>query len=75
MQVKKQQLGPDMEQVTSLKFGKEYNKAIYSHPVYLAYIQSASCEMMGWMNHKLESRLPGEISAALYMQMITNNRK
>ena len=62
------------EITTGSKLGKEY-KVVYCQPVYLDYIQSASCEMMGWMNHKLESRLPGEISAALYMQMITNNRK
>ena len=75
MQVKKQQLKPNMEQQTGSKLGKEYVKAVYCHSAYLTYIQSKSCKMMGWMNHKLESRLPGEISAALYMQMITNNRK
>ena len=60
MQVKKQKLEPDMEQQTGSKLGKEYIKAIYCHPVYLTYMQSTSCEMLGWMKHKLESRLPGE---------------
>ena len=60
MWVKKQQLEPDMEHCTGSKLGKEYDKAIYCHPVYLAYMQSTSCKMSGWMNHKLESRLPGE---------------
>jgi len=62
MQVKKQQLEPDMEQQTGSKMGKEYIKAVYCHPAYLTYMKSTSCEMLGWMNHKLESRLPGEIS-------------
>ena len=61
MQVKKQQLEPDMEQWTGSKLGKEYIKAVYCHPAYLLYIQSTSCEMLGWMKHKLESRLLGEI--------------
>ena len=61
MQVKKQQLELDMEQQTGSKLGKKYVKAAYCHPVYLTYIQSTSCEMLGWMKHKLESRLPGEI--------------
>ena len=64
-----------MQQWTGSRLGKEYIKAVYCHPAYLTYTQSTSYEMPGWMNHKLESRLPGEISAALYMQMITNNRK
>ena len=59
MQVKKQQLEPDMEQWTGSKLGKEY-KAVYCHPAYLTYMQSTSCKMPGWMKHKLESRLPGE---------------
>ena len=46
----------------SFKLGKEYVKAVYCHPAYLTYMQSTSCEMLGWMKHKLESRLPGEIS-------------
>ena len=53
-----------MEQWTGSKFGKEYGKAIYCHPVYLTYMQSTSCKMLGWMNHKLESGLLGEISIA-----------
>ena len=62
MQVKKQQLEPDMEQQTGSKLGKECIKAVYCHPVYLTYMQSTSCEMPGWMKQKLESRLQGEIS-------------
>ena len=62
MQVKKQQLEPDMEQQTSSKLEKEYVKAVYYHPAYLTYMQSTSCEMPDWMKHKLESRFPGEIS-------------
>ena len=62
IQVKKQQLEPDMEQQTCSKLGKEYVKAVYSHPAYLTYMQSISCEMPDWMKHKLESRLLGEIS-------------
>ena len=62
MQVKKQQLELGMEQQTGLKLGKGYIKAVYSHPAYLTYMQSTSCKMPGWMKHKLESRLPGEIS-------------
>ena len=62
MQVKKQQLELDMEKQTDSNSGKEYIKAVYFHPAYLTYMQSISCEMLGWMKHKLESRLPGEIS-------------
>ena len=69
MQVKKQQLKLDMEQWTGSKLGKEYVKAVYCHPAYLTYVQSTSCEMLGWMKHKLESRLLGEISIASDMQM------
>ena len=68
MQVKKLQLEPDIEQRTGSKLGKEYVKAVYCHPAYLTYMQSTSCEMPGWMKHKLESRLPGEISITLDMQ-------
>ena len=50
-------LEPDMEQQTGSKSGKEYVKAVYCHPAYLTYMQNASCEMPGWMKHKLESRL------------------
>ena len=62
MQIKKQQLELDMEQKTGSKSRKEYVKAVYCHPVYLICIQSASWERPGWMKHKLESRLPWEIS-------------
>ena len=53
MQVKKQQLELDMEQQIGSKLGKEYIKAVYCHPTYLTYMQSTSCEMPGWMKHKL----------------------
>ena len=69
MQVKKQELELDMEQHTSSKSGKEYIKAVYCHPACLTYIQSTSCEMLGWMKHKLESRLPEEMSITSDMQM------
>ena len=69
MQVKNQQLELDMEKQTGSKLGKEYIKAVYCHPAYLTYIQSTSCEMLGWMKHKLESRLLGEISITSHMQM------
>ena len=58
-----------MEQQAGSKLGKEYVKAVYSHSAYLTYMQSTSCEMLGWMKHKLESRLPGEISITSEMQM------
>ena len=61
MQIKKEQLELDIEQWTGSKLGKEYVKAVYCHPAYLTSIQSTSCEMLGWMNHKLELILPGEI--------------
>ena len=70
MQVKKQQLEPDMEQQTGSKLGKEYVKAVYCHPAHLTYVQSTSCEMPGWMKHKLESRFLGEISITSDMQVI-----
>ena len=69
MQVKKQQLEPDMEQQTGSKLGKEYVKAVYCHPSYLMSMQSTLCKMPGWIKHKLESRLPGEISITSDMQM------
>ena len=69
MQVKKQQLELDMEQQTGSKSRKEYVKAVYCHPAYLTSMQSTSCKMPGWMKHKLESRLPGEISITSDMQM------
>ena len=69
MQVKKQQVEPDMEQWTGFKLGKEYIKAVYCHPAYLTSMQSTSCDLLGWMKHKLESRLLGEISITSDMQM------
>ena len=70
MQVKKQQLEVDMEQQTGSKSGKQYEKAAYYHPAYLTYTQSTSCEMLGWMKHKLELRLQGEISITSDVQII-----
>ena len=69
MQIKKQQLEQDMEQQTGSRLRKEYIKAVYCHPAYLTYIQSTSCEMLGWMKHKLESRVLGEISITSDMQI------
>ena len=69
MQAKKQQLELDMEQHTDSKSGKEYIKAIYCHSAYLTYMQSTSCEIPGWMKHKLESRFQGEIPITSDMQM------
>ena len=69
MQDKKQQLGLDMEQQTGSKSGKEYIKVVYCHSAYLTYMQSISEEMLDWMKHKLESRLPGEISITSDVQM------
>ena len=68
MQVKKQQLELDMEQWTGSKLGEEYVKAVYYHPAYLTHLQSTSCKMPGWMKHKIESRLLGEI-------LITSDRQ
>ena len=68
MQVKKQQLEPDMEQWTGSKLGKGYDKVVYCHLIYLTYMQNIPCEMLGWMKHKLESRLSGEISITSDMQ-------
>ena len=62
MQVKKQQLEPDMEQQTGFRLGKEYVRAVYCHPACSTYMQRTSSEMLSWMKHKLESRLLGEIS-------------
>ena len=67
--VKKQQLEPDMEQQTGSKLGKEYIKAVCYHPAYSTYMQSTSCEMPGWMKHKLQSTLLGEISITSDMQI------
>ena len=69
MQVKKQQLQQDMEQQTISKLRKEYVKAVYYYPTYLAYMESTSYEMPGWMKNKLESRLPREISITSDTQM------
>ena len=69
MQVKKQQLELDMEQWTGSKLENEYVKAVYCHPADLTSMQSTSCEMLGWMKHKLESRLLGEISITSDMHM------
>ena len=69
MQVKKQQLELNMEKQTGSKLGKEYIKVVYCHPAYLTSMQSTLCEMLSWMKHKLESRLPGEISITSDMQM------
>ena len=69
MQIKKQQLELEMEQWAGSKLGKGYVKAVHCHPTYLTYLQSISCEMPGWMNHKLESKLLGEISITSDMQM------
>ena len=69
MQVKKQQLELDMEWQTGSKLGKEYVKAVYCHPDYLNSMRSTSCKMPGWMKHKLESRLLGEISIISDKQM------
>ena len=62
MQIKNQQLEPNLKQHTDSKLGKECIKAVYCYPVYLTSIQSASCEMLSWMKHKLDSRFPEEIS-------------
>ena len=69
VQAKNQQVEPDMGQQTCSKLGKEYVKTVYCHPAYLTYMQSTSWEMLGWRKHKLESRLPREISITSNMQM------
>ena len=71
MWLEKQQLELGMEKLTASKLGKEYYKAVYCHPVYLISMQSTSCEIPGWMNHKLESRLLGEISITPDLHMIS----
>ena len=70
LQVKKQRLELDIEQQTGSKSGKEYVKAVYSHPAYLTSLQGTSYEMLGLMKHKLESRLQGEISVTSDKQLI-----
>ena len=69
MQVKKQQLEPDMEQQTGFKSGKECIKVVYCHLAYLTYMQGTSWKMLGWIKHKLESRSRGKISITSDMQM------
>ena len=69
MQVKRQQWEQDMEQLTGSKLGKENVKAVYCHPAYLTYMQSTSYEMPAWIKHKLESKLPREISIISDLQM------
>jgi len=69
IQVKKQLLEVDMEQQIGSKLGKEYLKAVYCHTAYLTSMQNTSCEMPGWMKHKLESRLPREVLITSDMQM------
>ena len=63
-----------MEQKTDSKLGKEYVKAVYCHPAYLTYMQSMSCKMLGWMNHKLKSRLPTEISTTYQHTRLMNSQ-
>ena len=69
MQVKKQQLEPDMEQPTASKLGKDYVKAVFCHPAYSTSMQTTSCKMSDWMKHKLESRFSREVSINSDMQM------
>ena len=69
MQVRKQQVRTGHGTTDWFQIGKEYVKAVYCHPAYLTYMQSTSCEMPGWMKHKLESRFPEEISIISDMQM------
>ena len=71
VQVKKQQSELDMEQRTGSKLGEEYIKVVYCHPAYLTYMQNTSCKMPGSMNHKLESRLSGEITTSDIQMMLT----
>ena len=75
MRVKKHQLETHMEQLTGSKLEKEYDKAVYSHLAYLTLMQSALCTMPGWMKHKLESRLLGEILTTSDMEMIPLSTK
>ena len=69
MQLRKQQLELDMKQQTGSKYEKKYIKAVYCLLAYLISLQSTSWETLGWMKHKLESRLPGEVSITSDMQM------
>ena len=61
---------PDMDQLTDSKLEKEYDKPVYFHPAYVNYMQNITCKMLGWINHKLESESPGEISTTSDVQMI-----
>ena len=70
MQVKKQQLELVLKQLIGSKLGREYDKAVDCYPAYLTYMQNTSWEMLGWINHKLESRLPGEKPTISDMQML-----
>ena len=70
MQVKMQQLELDMEQWTGSKSGNKYVKAVYCHLAYLTFMQSTSCEILAWINNKLETRLTGKIATTLDMQII-----
>ena len=67
MQVRRQESEPDRKQWTGSKLGKEYIKAVYCQPASLTYTQSTSCEMLGWMKHKMKSGLPGEITSDMQM--------
>ena len=69
MQIKKQQLELDMEQQTGSKLGKEYVKTVYCHSAHLTYMQCIPCDMQGWIKHKLESGLLGEISVTSDIQI------
>ena len=69
--MKKQQLEPDIEQWTGSKLEKEYVKSVYCHPAYLTYMHSISHEIQGWLTHKLELSLMGEIATTSDMQMIS----
>ena len=71
MWAKKQHLESNMKQQTCSKLGKEYNKAVYCHPAYLTYMQNTSCEIPGWMNHKLESFACRNINNFRYANEIT----
>ena len=75
LQVKKQRLALDTEQQSDSKLGKEYVKAIYGNPAYLIYKQNTSCDMLGWMHNKLESRLPGEISIISDTQIMAESEE
>ena len=75
MQVKKQQLEPDMEQRTGSKLGKKCVKAVYCHPVYLTYIQSASCKMLGWIKHQIAGRNSNNLRYADDTTLIAENQE